>query len=70
MLSQLWILVSLLLIVLIFFQMPKKNIGLTSPVNKINFLGSPTFIEKGTKILIAICIFVYIFLAFKLNINI
>ena len=67
---QSWVLINLLLIVLIFFQMPKDTVGLTSFVSKTNFLGSSTTVEKAIKFFIAICIIAYIFLAFELNKNV
>ena len=61
---------SLVLILLIFFQMPKDNIGLTSFSDKTNFLGSPTTAEKRIKIITAIGILLYVSLAFRSNINV
>lgn len=65
-----WILINLLLIFLIFFQMPKDTVGLTSFANRADFLGSPTIIDKLVKIFIGICVFGYVFIAFMLNKNV
>jgi len=65
-----WILICLILIFLIFFQMPKESMGLTSFINGSDFLGSPNLVDKVTKIVITITIFLYIFIAFKLNTSI
>ena len=64
---SIWILICLLLIFLIFFQMPKENIGLTSFIKGPSFLGSATIADKIIKVLISLGILVYITLAFKLN---
>lgn len=64
------IVISLVLILLIFFQLPKDNIGLTSFSDKTNFLGSPTNSEKAIKIITAIGILLYVSLAFRSNINV
>lgn len=64
------IVMSLILILLIFFQMPKENIGLTSFSDKTNLLGSPTTAEKAIKIITVIGILFYIGFAFRLNINV
>ena len=60
-------LLCLILIIIIFFQVPKDNIGLTSFGSKTNFLGSPTKSEKNIKIITIVCILGYLFLAFELN---
>ena len=67
MVLQIWLIISLILILLILAQMPKDNIGLTSFSNK---LGSPTEAEKKIKILTAIGILLYIIIAIGLDVNV
>lgn len=66
MLNIFWILLSLFLILIIFFRAP-QNGGLASFATKSNFLGSPSSAERTLNNLTIIAIIFYLLIAIKLN---
>ena len=66
MLNILWILLSLFLILIIFFRAP-QNGGLASFATKTNLLGSPSSAERTLNNLTIIAIILYLLIAIKLN---
>lgn len=70
MLKQIWFLISLFLIVIIFLRMPQDTIGLSSFANKSDLLGSPSSAQRSLNILTAIAILVYFGLALYFNLEI
>jgi len=67
MLKILTICISLFLIVIIFLRIPQENVGLASFANKSNLLGSPRSAQRFLNILTFIGIFIYLGIAFKIN---
>ena len=59
--------VSIFLIVIIFLRIPQENVGLVSFANKSNLLGSPRSAQRFLNILTFVGIFVYLGIAFKIN---
>ena len=66
MLNVLWILLSIFLILIIFFRAP-QNGGLASFATKTNLLGSPSSAERTLNNLTIIAIIFYLLIAIKLN---
>ena len=69
MLKQIWLLVSLFLIVIIFLRMPQETIGLSSFANKSDLLGSPSSAQRSLNILTAFGILIYFILALNFNLQ-
>nr|ULD16130.1 Preprotein translocase SecG subunit [Cylindrotheca closterium] len=67
MLKTLGICISIFLIVIIFLRIPQENVGLASFANKSNLLGSPRSAQRFLNILTFVGIFVYLGIAFKIN---
>nr|YP_009028746.1 preprotein-translocase subunit g [Asterionellopsis glacialis]AGH28295.1 preprotein-translocase subunit g [Asterionellopsis glacialis] len=59
MLKQLWVIISLFIIFIIFWRMPQQNIGLASFANKSDLLGSPTSAQRSLNLITACAIIVY-----------
>jgi len=59
--------VSIFLIGIILFRIPKENVGLASFANKSNVLGSPSSAERFLNIATMTDIFVYLAIAFQLD---
>ena len=68
MLKLIWLIISLVLIILILTRTP-KNSGLESFATKSNLLGSPSSAQRFLNILTGSGIFIYIMLAFQLNLQ-
>jgi|TARA_B110000967_G_scaffold1698_1_gene1765 protein translocase SecG subunit len=68
MLKIIWIGSSLFLILLIIIQIP-NNTGLESLAGQSNFFGSPNTTNKIIKLISALFILIYIFLACKYNLQ-
>jgi preprotein translocase subunit SecG len=58
---------SIFLIVIIFFQIPQENVGLESFTTKSNLLGSPSSAQRFLKILTGVGILIYFGIAFEVN---
>ena len=69
MLKQVWLLISLFLIVIIFLRMPQETIGLSSFANKSDLLGSPSSAQRSLNILTAFGILVYFIFALNFNLQ-
>ena len=69
MLKQIWIVLSIFLIFIIFLRMPQENIGLSSFANKSDILGSPTSAQKSFNYITTIAVLLYFVLAFTFNVN-
>ena len=67
MLKQIWFLVSVFLIIIIFLRMPQESIGLSSFANKSDLLGSPSSAQRSLNILTGFGILIYFILAFNFN---
>jgi preprotein translocase subunit SecG len=67
MLKQIWFVVSVFLIILIFLRMPQESIGLSSFANKSDLLGSPSSAQRSLNILTGFGILIYFILAFNFN---
>lgn len=59
--------ISFLLNLLIFLKTPKENVGLSSFAPKIDVFGSPSSTERFINIFLAVGIFIYLSIAFTLN---
>ena len=70
MLKQIWFIVSLFLIIIIFLRMPQETIGLSSFANKSDLLGSPSSAQRSLNILTAVGILVYFSIALSFNLQI
>jgi preprotein translocase subunit SecG len=70
MLKQIWFVVSVFLIVIIFLRMPQESIGLSSFANKSDLLGSPSSAQRSLNILTGFGILIYFILAFNFNLQI
>ena len=68
MLNVIWILLSIFLILIIFFRAP-QNGGLASFATKTNLLGSPSSAERTLNNLTILAITLYLVIAIKLNFN-
>ena len=67
MLKQIWFVVSVFLIVIIFLRMPQESIGLSSFANKSDLLGSPSSAQRSLNILTGFGILIYFILALTFN---
>jgi preprotein translocase subunit SecG len=67
MLKTLGICISIFLIVIIFLRIPQENVGLASFANKSNLLGSPRSAQRFLNVLTFVGIFIYLGIAFKIN---
>jgi preprotein translocase subunit SecG len=67
MLKQIWFVVSVFLIIIIFLRMPQESIGLSSFANKSDLLGSPSSAQRSLNILTGFGILIYFVLAFNFN---
>ena len=67
MLKQIWFVVSIFLIVIIFLRMPQESIGLASFANKSDLLGSPSSAQRSLNILTGFGILIYFILALNFN---
>jgi protein translocase SecG subunit len=70
MLKQVWFVISIFLIFIIFLRMPQETIGLSSFANKSDILGSPTSAQKSLNYITVITVLIYFLLAFYFNLNI
>jgi len=70
MLKQIWFVVSVFLIVIIFLRMPQESIGLSSFANKSDLLGSPSSAQRSLNILTGFGILIYFIIAFNFNLQI
>jgi preprotein translocase subunit SecG len=70
MLKQIWFLVSVFLIIIIFLRMPQESIGLSSFANKSDLLGSPSSAQRSLNILTGFGILIYFIIAFNFNLQI
>jgi preprotein translocase subunit SecG len=61
--------VSILLIGLIFLQIPQESLGLSSFATNSDLLGSSSSAQRFLRILTVSCIFIYIFIALQLNLS-
>ena len=62
-------LTSIALILIIYLRIPQESVGLESFATKSNLLGSPSSAQRFLNILTAILIFMYIAIAFQLNLT-
>ena len=69
MLKQLWSIICLFLILIIFLRMPQENIGLSSFANKTDILGSPSSAQNTLNWITAVAVMIYILLAVVFNLN-
>lgn len=67
MLKQIWFLLSIFLIFIIFLRMPQETVGLSSFANKSDILGSPSSAQKSLNYITGISTIIYFILAFLLN---
>ena len=67
MLKTLGICISLFLIIIIFLRIPQENVGLVSFATSSNLLGSPRSARRFLNILTFIGIFIYLGVAFQIN---
>jgi preprotein translocase subunit SecG len=67
MLKLIGVFISLALILIIFFRIPDENVGLSSFATKSSLLGSPRSAQRFLNILTGVGIFVYLGIAFQLN---
>jgi preprotein translocase subunit SecG len=67
MLKQIWFVVSVFLIIIIFLRMPQESIGLSSFANKSDLLGSPSSAQRSLNILTGFGILIYFILALTFN---
>lgn len=69
MLKQIWFIISIFLILIIFLRVPQESVGLSSFATKSDLLGSPSSAQRSLNILTAFAILVYFAIAIKLNSN-
>ena len=67
MLKTFGICISIFLILIIFLRIPQENVGLASFANKSNLLGSPRSAQRFLNILTFVGIFLYLGIAFQIN---
>jgi preprotein translocase subunit SecG len=67
MLKQIWFIISIFLILIIFLRVPQESVGLSSFATKTDLLGSPSSAQRSLNILTAFAILVYFAIAIKLN---
>lgn len=63
------ILINIFLILIIFLRLPQESGGLESFANNSNLLGSPSSAQRFLNILTGSGIFIYIAIAFQLNLQ-
>ena len=59
--------ISIFLISIILVRIPQENVGLASFANKSNLLGSPSSAQRFLNIVTVTGIFLYLAIAFRLN---
>lgn len=69
MLKLFGIFINIFLIIIILLRLPQESGGLESFANKSNLLGSPSSAQRFLNMLTAIGIFIYILIAFQLNLQ-
>ena len=69
MLKQIWFVLSIFLVFIIFLRMPQETIGLSSFANKSDILGSPTSAQKSLNYITGISVISYFIIAFLLNLQ-
>jgi protein translocase SecG subunit len=69
MLKVIGFIVSILLIIIIFFRTPQENAGLSSFATKSDILGSPSSAERFLNILTAFGILIYLGIALTFNLT-
>jgi len=67
MLKQIWFIVSVFLIAIIFLRMPQDSVGLSSFANKSDLLGSPSSAQRSLNIITSFGILIYFILALYFN---
>lgn len=67
MLKQIWFIVSVFLIAIIFLRMPQDSVGLSSFANKSDLLGSPSSAQRSLNIITGCGILIYFILAIFFN---
>lgn len=67
MLKLIGLFTSIALILIIFLRIPDENVGLSSFATKSSLLGSPRSAQRFLNILTGVGIFVYLGIAFQLN---
>jgi protein translocase SecG subunit len=67
MLKQIWFIVSVFLIAIIFLRMPQDSVGLSSFANKSDLLGSPSSAQRSLNIITSFGILIYFILAIYFN---
>ena len=67
MLKIIGFIVSILLIIIIFFRTPQENVGLSSFATKSDILGSPSSAERFLNILTSVGICIYFSIALAVN---
>lgn len=70
MVKQIWFVVSVFLIVIVFLRMPQESIGLSSFANKSDLLGSPSSAQRSLNILTGFGILIYFIIALYFNLKI
>ena len=69
MLKQIWFIISIFLILIIFLRVPQESVGLSSFATKSDLLGSPSSAQRSLNIITGIAILIYFAIAIKLNSN-
>jgi preprotein translocase subunit SecG len=69
MLKQIWFIISIFLILIIFLRVPQDSVGLSSFATKSDLLGSPSSAQRSLNILTGIAILIYFTIAIILNSN-
>jgi protein translocase SecG subunit len=67
MFKQIWFIVSVFLIAIIFLRMPQDSVGLSSFANKSDLLGSPSSAQRSLNIITSFGILIYFILALYFN---
>jgi len=67
MLKQIWFIISIFLILIIFLRVPQESVGLSSFATKSDLLGSPSSAQRSLNIITGIAILIYFAIAIKLN---
>jgi protein translocase SecG subunit len=70
MLKQIWFIISVFLILIIFLRMPQESVGLSSFANKSDLLGSPSSAQRSLNIITAVGILIYFSIALYLNLQV
>jgi len=69
MLKQIWFIISIFLILIIFLRVSQDSAGLSSFATKSNLLGSPSEAQRSLNIITGVAILIYFAIAIKLNSN-